>query len=85
MLCRFAVDRQMLKEDPARDVKPVRFKSDGFKTWSEDDIAKFEEAHAVGTRARLALALLLYTGVRRSDVVKLGPQNVRGNVIYLRA
>ena len=28
----------------------------------------------IGTKARLAFDLLLYTGVRRSDVVKLGPQ-----------
>lgn len=85
MLCRFAVERQMLRENPARDVKAVKYKSDGFRTWSESDIAKFETAHPIGTRARLALALLLYTGVRRSDVVKLGPQNIRGNSIYLRA
>ena len=31
----------------------------------------------IGTKARLAFDLLLYTGVRRSDVVRLGPQMER--------
>jgi integrase len=51
---------------------------DGFKAWTEADVAKYEARHPVGTKARLALDLLLYTGVRRSDLVKLGPQMERG-------
>jgi integrase len=39
-------------------------------------IARFEAAHPIGTRARLAFALLLYTGQRRSDVVRMGPQHL---------
>lgn len=84
MLSRFAVDRGMLRDNPTRGVKPVKIKSTGFRTWSEDDIRKFEEFYPIGTRERLALALLLYTGQRRSDVVKLGPQNVRDGRIHLR-
>jgi integrase len=34
--------------------------------------------------ARLALALLLYTAQRRSDVVKMGPQHVKNGVLYVR-
>ena len=35
-------------------------------------------------RARLALALLLYTGQRRSDVVRMGWQHVKGDCIAVR-
>jgi integrase len=42
---------------------------------------QYEAAHAIGTKARLALALLLCTGTRRSDVVRLGCQHVRGGWI----
>ena len=38
---------------------------------------KYEARHPSGTKARLALALFLYTGVRISDVVLLGPQMER--------
>jgi integrase len=47
----------------------------GFREWGEDEIAKFEAKHPIGTRARLALALLLYTGQRRGDVVRMGRQH----------
>lgn len=38
---------------------------------------QFEERHPIGTKPRLALALLLLAGVRRSDVVRLGRPHVR--------
>src|ERR1700752_2809269 len=53
----------------------------GFHTWSVDEVRRFEERHPPGTKARLALALLLYLGVRRGDVVKLGPRHLKGNEI----
>jgi integrase len=44
----------------------------------------FEKRHPIGSKARLALALLIYTGVRRSDVVSLGRQHVRDEVLIFR-
>ena len=51
--------------------------TEGHHPWTEEEIAQFEARHAVGSKARLALALLAYTGVRRSDVVSLGRQRIR--------
>jgi integrase len=66
------------KKNPARDVgKLPSLNPDGIRAWSEADAARYEARHPVGTRARLAFDLLLYTGVRRSDVVRLGPQMER--------
>ena len=67
-----------LQRDPTADV-PFRECSnpDGFYTWSMEDVRLYEARHAIGTKARLALALLLCTGVRRSDVVRLGRQMER--------
>ena len=42
------------------------------------------ERHSVETRAGLALALLLYTGQHRSDVVRMGQQHVKGGRILVR-
>jgi integrase len=58
--------------------------TEGFKTWDEDHIASFEAAHPVGSRARLAMSLLLYTAQRRSDVIRMGPQHIRHGVIEVR-
>src|SRR4029077_8321935 len=39
--------------------------------------------HPIGSKARLAVDLLLYTGVRRSDAVRLGPQMERdGKLVF---
>jgi len=59
-------------------------KSEGFHSWSDAEIAQFEKHHPVGSRARLALALLLYTGQRRSDIVRLGRQLLRDCVLTVR-
>jgi integrase len=40
-------------------------------------VEQYEARHPIGSNARLALALLLYTGARRSDIVLLGRQHVK--------
>src|SRR5262249_26962892 len=57
---------------------------DGFHTWTENEITRFEERHPIGTKARLAFNLLLYTAQRRSDVIRFGWQHVQGDTIALR-
>src|SRR5215510_5210016 len=59
-LCQFGVKRRYLRADPTRDIKLRAIKGDGFHTWTDDEIAQFEAYHPVGTKPRLALALLLY-------------------------
>ena len=67
--------------NPVRDVQKLKYESTGFRPWTETDLVKFEDAYPVGTKQRLALALLLFTGARRSDVVGLGPACVRDGMI----
>src|SRR5262249_49853318 len=71
-------------DNPAREIKLPRSTSDGHHTWTEDEIEAFEAAHPGGSRERLAMALLLYTGQRRGDVIRLGHQHLRGGVLFLR-
>ena len=66
-----------LTSNPARDVKNLKSKGNGHHSWTIEEVEAFEARHPVGSMARLALALLLYTGQRRSDVVLMGPQNVK--------
>ncbi len=70
------------KTNPARDVKMLASNNpDGFHTWTREEIHQFMERHPSGTKARLALALFLYTGVRISDAVRLGRQMERDGAI----
>ena len=80
---RLAVRLGWRPNNPVRDSEAKRKKTGGFIPWTEDEIARFETHWKSGTRERLALALLLYTAVRRSDVVTMGRQHLshdtRGN------
>jgi integrase len=76
-LFKWAVDAEYCDHNPAKDVPKFKVSTDGFHTWTIEEVEQFEAAHAVGTIPRLAMALLLYTGCRRSDVVLLGPQHIK--------
>jgi integrase len=87
-LCRFAIKRGLLRSDPTRDIKQRSVKSDGFHTWTDDEIAQFEAHHAISSKPRLAFTLLLHTAQRRSDVVRMGRQHIRetpdGPALYVK-
>ncbi|RVT84610.1 integrase [Rhodobacteraceae bacterium CCMM004] len=76
-LYRFAVLYEHCDHNPAANVELLRSKSEGYHSWTLAEIEKYEAAHPVGTTARLALALALYTGQRRSDLVLMGRQHVQ--------
>jgi integrase len=63
--------------DPTAGIKRRKVSVDGWHTWSEDEIAQFEARHAIGSSARLAFALALYTGQRSADLIHMGRQHVR--------
>ena len=75
----WAIDDEIecVTTNPAKDVKYLSSGSAGFHTWTPEEVEQFEARHAIGTKARLAMALLAFTGVRRSDVVLLGRQHAR--------
>jgi integrase len=81
LLMRHAVEHGVRPDDPTISVRKIRYRKREIPTWTEEHIAAFEARWPPGTRARLALALLLYTGQRRSDVIRMGRQHVRGNAI----
>lgn len=84
ILMRTALDLEWIKVDPTDKVKGFSKKTDGFHTWTEDEIAAYETRHPIGTKARLAMALMLYTGQRRGDAVRLGWKDVSGIKIAVR-
>jgi len=83
-LLQFAVLMDMRKDDPSATIKLKPVKTDGIATWSENEIEEFEAKHPLGSKARLAFALALYTAQRRSDLVRMGKQHVRNGAISVR-
>jgi integrase len=78
----YAVEIGMIASNPALGIKRYRSKNpDGHHTWSENEIRQFAEFHPIGSKARLAFALALYTGQRRGDIRRMGWQHVTGDRI----
>jgi integrase len=80
----FCVALKLMRTDPTLGIKARVPRSDGHHTWTEDEIALFEAQHPVGTKARLALALGIYTLQRRGDVVVMGRQHIRDGWLHVK-
>lgn len=84
-LFRWALDAELVAVDPTAGVKnPARPKGAGFAAWAEEDVVAYENRWPAGTKERVWLHVLLYTGLRRGDAVILGRQHVRDGVATLR-
>jgi integrase len=81
----WAHEAEHLAANPAREIKKIAHKSAGHHTWTVEEVERFEARWPVGSKARLALALLLWTGARRSDVYLFGRQHVRDGWLKFRA
>ena len=80
-LFRWAVTAGLAKVDPTLGIEnPRRKKSDGFIAWTEEHVEAYEKRWPVGTRQRVWLDVLLYTGLRRGDAVRFGRQHVREGI-----
>jgi integrase len=84
LLLNHAVSIDMIATNPALSVKRFKIRGDGYPPWSEEEIAQFEARHPIGSKARLAIALLLYTAQRVSDVIAMGWQHVAGDAIKVK-
>jgi integrase len=75
---KFCVGAGLVDCNPAEGVTRRRMaNTGGFLPWTEEHVSKFEERHPIGSTARLALALYLNLGVRKSDVVRIGPRHIK--------
>lgn len=81
----FAVDAGYMTDNPAKGIQKPSPATDGHHTWTAAEVKRFQTRWPLGTRERLAMDLLLYTGLRRGDIVQIGRQHVRNGVIKYRA
>ena len=72
----FAVREGMAPTNPVKATKAFKITSGGVHAWTEREISAYEKRHKLGTKARLAFDLLLWTGQRRGDMRMMGPGNV---------
>lgn len=80
----WGVDSGLIDNDPTQFVKKIQTETDGHHTWTPEEIEKYEARHPLGTMARLAIDLMLYTGLRRQDACLLGRQHIKDGEIQYR-
>lgn len=84
----FAQKKKMILRSPMEDVERVKVaageRSEGYHSWDEDEIARYRARHPIGTKARLAMELILWTDQRGVDSVHLGPKHIRRGKFVLR-
>jgi len=86
MLFNFAVNHNMAgqKHNPAHHADRRKENPDGYHTWTNGENGQFLAHHGPGTKARLAVLLILKPGASRQDLVRLGWQNVSAGRISYR-
>ena len=72
-------------QNPAALADSHKVRSQGFHTWTDEEVETFREMHPTGSKARLALELLLCTGAARQDAAAMTRANIRGaRLVYRR-
>lgn len=79
----WAVDADLLRLNPCASIGRLK-SGEGFHTWTLDEVAQFEARHPVGSKARLALKLAMFTGLRLSELAVVGRQHLRDGWLKIR-
>ena len=83
-LLEFAVAEGFRADNPARDIKLAKMKVKHHRPWTDAELDQYERTHPIGSKARLAFALGLYTIQRTGDVCRMGRQHIRNNELSVR-
>jgi hypothetical protein len=73
----FAEEEMIRVDNPCRGFKrPTPPKTDGFHSWTDDEIAQYRGFWPYGSVPRLVMELAVETSARRGDVTRLGPDQL---------
>jgi len=80
-LFRWALSAKLVRHDPTAGIaNPPRKSGEGFAPWTEEHVARYQARWPIGTRQRVWLDVLLYSGLRRGDAVRYGRQHIQGGI-----
>lgn len=72
-------------KNPVEEAAAISAPTKGFHSWTEEEIGIYRAHHAIGTKARLALEIILWTAQRRSDAALFGPEHLRDGKVHFVA
>ncbi|WP_117193740.1 tyrosine-type recombinase/integrase [Rhizobium terrae] len=82
-LFKWAVEHGHVEDNPTSGVSKLKNETEGFKVWTLDEMRKFTDFWPIGSRERLAFELLIASGLRRSDIVRVGKQHMTGETLRI--
>lgn len=80
----FALATGLRQDDPTAGIGRAKVEAGSIHTWTEGEIAQYLAVHPKGSRAWQALVLLLCTGQRASDIVRMGPHHLEAGGIRVK-
>lgn len=78
----FGPQEDLCRSNPAPEVPYIAAATDGFYTWTREDVFQFVERWPLGTKPHLGMALMLYLGVRRSDAASSGASTSKAGTSF---
>lgn len=69
--------------DPIKDTDAPKAETGGYHRWTEEELETFEAKYPLGTKPRLAFALLLWGAQRSGDVRMITADTIKGGRIDL--
>jgi len=70
----WAIDKKLASFNPAVGIAKIN-ETEGWHTWTPAEVDIYRGHHKIGTKARLALELMLNVGARISDASRIGRQH----------
>ncbi|MGV0817165.1 tyrosine-type recombinase/integrase [Martelella sp. AMO21009] len=68
----WAIKRKLISQNPARGIEKTYKKGTGAIPWKRADLDRYFACHKPGSKAHIALSVLLWTGCRVEDLTILG-------------
>lgn len=80
----YAKKLKWITSNPVEEAEKIgKNKLKGYYPWTEADIAQYKRHHRRGTKARLALEIVLWTAQRRGDARLFGPKHIaNGSALF---
>ena len=71
----WAIEAKLATHNPAVGVRAINVGSEGFHTWTPEELDQFRAFYPLGTKPRLAMEIMINIGARLSDAADIGPRN----------
>lgn len=82
----YAIRLGLIASNPVRLATAPAVPKGGFHAWTEAEIAQYRAKHSLGSKARLALEIFLWTWMRRGDASGFGRSHLKaGRITYTQA